>query len=505
MRILTAAQLRALDQATIRAEKITSGELMERAAKAFTKAFTRHFPDPERPVVVVCGTGNNGGDGLVVARRLKSRNYKVSVIQANIGTRSADNQDNFKRLKGQGIEVRQLTQGDPWPAIAPEAVVVDALFGTGLGRPVAGYWAELIDYLNALPNFRVAVDLPSGLSSDGPQEGPCVHADLTLCLGLPKLALFAPANTQLLGNWELVTFPLADPDRLHPEVGGGPAYQATLNDASELGGLLKKRYANDHKGTFGHAFLVAGAFGTMGAAVIAGRAVLRAGAGLLTCHIPRSGYEIMQISFPEAMCKVDTHRYHSTEIGDLGAYDSIGIGPGIGQEALTVEAVRSVLSRYERPMVIDADAINIIAAHPELLKLIPKNSLLTPHPKEFARLFGETEHDFARWQVQREVAKRNGLVIVLKTGFTSIATPGGELYFNPTGNPGMGTAGTGDALTGVLTGLLAQGYDPVTAARLGVYLHGLAGDLAAEELSQEFLLAEDVVSHLGQAYRKLRE
>ncbi|MEO0734210.1 MAG: NAD(P)H-hydrate dehydratase [Bacteroidota bacterium] len=267
---------------------------------------------------------------------------------------------------------------------------------------------------------------------------------------------------------------------------------------------LKPRGANDHKGTFGHALLLAGAFGSMGAAIIAGRAILRSGAGKLTCHVPRSGYEIMQIGFPEAMCSIDPHRYRTTEVGDLDGYQVIAAGPGLGTEAMTAAALADVLERTDQPMVLDADALNIIAEQPDLLDLVPRHSILTPHPKEFSRLFGQADHDFARWQVQRKLAREKGIYIVLKTGYTAIATPAGDLYLNPTGNPGMATAGTGDALTGVITGLLAQGYVPEVAATLGVYLHGLAGDLAADELGQEFLLAEDVVQHLGKAFAHLR-
>ena len=274
--------------------------------------------------------------------------------------------------------------------------------------------------------------------------------------------------------------------------------------ADDLRPLLKRRGPQDHKGTFGHALLVAGSFGKMGAAILAARAVLRSGAGLVTCHVPRSGYEILQISFPEAMCTVDAHRYHTTEVGDLEKYRTIGIGPGLGQKNLTAKAVEDVLRRYDKPMVIDADALNIISQNLDLYELIPRNSILTPHPKEFERLFGTADDDFARWRVQREWAKEHGIIVVLKTGYTTIALPEGKVFVNPTGNPGMGTAGTGDALTGILTGLLAQGYDPAIAALLGVYLHGLAGDLAAETGSQPFLLAEDVVNHIGKAYLELQ-
>ena len=274
--------------------------------------------------------------------------------------------------------------------------------------------------------------------------------------------------------------------------------------ADDLRPLLKRRGPQDHKGTFGHALLVAGSFGKMGAAILAARAVLRSGAGLVTCHVPRSGYEILQISFPEAMCTVDAHRYHASEVGALQTYRAIGVGPGLGTAPLTVNVLEDLLKRSPVPLVLDADALNILAAHKHLLDLIPRGSILTPHPKEFTRLFGELTEEGARRRVQREEAKSRGITILHKTGNTEIAIPDGTVYQNTTGNPGMGTAGTGDVLTGLLTGLLAQGYAPNVAARLGTYLHGLAGDLAARELGQEFLVADDVVRHIGAAYRALR-
>lgn len=505
MHVLTARQLRALDEQTLYEEKITSFELMQRAAGAFVRAFTEKFRPGAGPVLVLAGTGNNGGDGFVIAQSLKTLGYKVQLLACHIGRSSPDNIHAKQLAKQSLISDREQTDGMPFPDLVPGVILVDALFGTGLNRPLEGYWAEFVDHLNhAKGILRVAVDLPSGMIADGPTDGIAFRADQTYTLGAPKMAMFAAENSDHFGKTHIVQFQLAPVDRvLHlrkADTAGPTNY--LLED--EVKGLLKQRRTYDHKGTFGHALLVAGSFGKMGAAVIAGRGVLRAGAGLLTCHVPRSGYEIMQISFPEAMCTIDPHRYMTTEIKDLDRYRTIGIGPGLGTEKMTARAFRSLLQHYDKPMVVDADALNIIAKEPELLNMVPKGSILTPHPKEFERLFGETSDSFARWRVQSEVARSHGLIVLCKTAYTSIATPDGKIYINSTGNPGMGTAGTGDALTGILTGLLAQGYEPTNAARLGVYLHGLAGDLAAKELGQEFLLAEDVINFIGKAYGALR-
>ena len=499
MLILTAEQLRAVDAATIEQDSLTSLELMERAATAWTKRFIHHYPDQDREIVVLCGSGNNGGDGLVIARLLRFEGFTVTVIRAEIGPPSADNEANRKRARDTGVHVRTLAEGETLPSFRRHSLLVDALFGTGLSRPVTGYWARLIDHVNEQPVTRVAVDLPSGLRTDGASGGAIVRADRTLSLGYPKRCLFAPSNTPYLGHWELVPFRL---------VGGPVLERADHRDVMLTRKLVKPlvrpRYANDHKGTFGHVLLVAGAYGKMGAAIICARSILRAGAGLVTTHIPRVGYEIMQIGFPEAMCEVDEHRYHFTGIGELGDYDVVAIGPGLGKAPATRQGVLELVEKADKPLVVDADALNILAAAPGALEKLPAGSILTPHPKEFERLFGAARDDFARWEVQRRRARELNLVILLKTGFTTIATPDGKLYYNTTGNPGMGTGGTGDALTGVLAGLLAQGYTPANAARLGVYLHGLAGDLAARELQQESLLAEDVVSHLGRAFGKIK-
>ncbi len=497
MRILTAEQHRALDKATMEQDGISSVELMERAATAWTRQFLKRYTDKDREITVLCGPGNNGGDGLVIARLLRFEAYTVRAICANVAPASPDHKANRRRAKDVGVHLRDLEEGDALPSLNAGGLLIDALFGTGLSRPITGYWAEVIDQLNQQRVTRVSVDLPSGLRTDSPSSGSIIRADRTLSLGYPKLALFSPANTPYLGKWELVEFPLAGP--AEPE---GERHLEMLTGQS-VAPLLKVRHANDHKGTFGSALLIAGAYEKMGAAIISARAVLRAGAGLVTVHVPRIGYEIMQISFPEAMCTVDDHRYHFTSARNTERYDTIGVGPGIGTDELTEKAVFHVLAEFQKPMVVDADALNILGKNPGRQREVPPSSILTPHPKEFERLFGTAPDDFARWDLQQAKARELNCVVLLKTGYTSIATPEGKLYFNTTGNPGMGTGGTGDALTGMLTGLLAQGYPSSDAARLGVYLHGLAGDLAARDLEQESLLAEDVVSHIGKAYRTL--
>lgn len=503
MRIPSAAEHRAIDAATMAADKITSQALMERAATAFTRALVTvprvMIAGKNSQIVIVCGTGNNGGDGLVTARLLHKMGLKVRVIQAMIGTRSGDNAANLKRLKSLHLPIEEVIENASFPIIPTGSVLIDALFGTGLSRPVSGYWAELINYLNSVEATRYALDLPSGLPADGPPTGAVVQADRTLSLGYPKLALLSPYNTRYLGEWALIDFSLN-----HAFVTNELTSKHYLSTDIEVKQLLKIRHRNDHKGTFGHALLVAGSYGSVGAAVISARSIMRAGAGKLTCHLPGCGYQIMQTAFPEAMCRADKAERCITKVQAPTEYAVVGVGPGLGQDPRTAKMLKKLLHQCERPLVIDADALNLLAENPDWWPLVPKGSILTPHPKEFERLFGKQEDDFARWRVQSRVAKQRGIVLVLKTGYTSIATPNGDLYFNNTGNPGMGTAGTGDALTGILTGLMARGYDSVDAARLGVWLHGLAGDLAVKKTGLESMVASDLVDHLGEAFLEIQ-
>lgn len=502
MKILSAEQIHTVDQYTIRHEPIASIDLMERASGVFVQWFAFRFPAAaDRPVMVFCGPGNNGGDGLAVARLLHERFYQVTVYRCAVSdSLSEDNRTNLERLQQKRVvRLRTLEEGEEMPALPPDAIVVDALFGSGLSRPVEGYWARLLQYLNEQPVTRVAIDIPSGLFADRHSAGTTFRAHHTLSFESPKLAFFMPENSPAVGNWEVRPIGLS---ARAVEEAESPFF---FMNETMLRPLLIDRQPFDHKGTFGHAHIIAGSYGKMGAAILCSRATLRAGAGLVTVHVPKAGYEIMQISFPEAMVVIDDHKFlFSCPQEEVSQYDVIGIGPGLGTNEVTICAVETLLEERQKPMVLDADALNILAKKPELMERLPENSLLTPHPREFERLFGTSENDFARLEKQRAKARELGVYIVLKTGATAIACPDGKVFFNGTGNPGMGTAGTGDVLTGILSGLLAQGYSSENAARLGVYLHGLAGDLAAGQNGPESLIAEDVISHLGAAFQKLR-
>ncbi|MEM1326004.1 MAG: NAD(P)H-hydrate dehydratase [Bacteroidota bacterium] len=497
-KILSATQTKTLDQYTMQHEPISSINLMERASLAFVKAFSELY-DYDSRITVWCGTGNNGGDGLAVARILSKFGYEASVIQVMIGNQlSKDNANNKDRLP-QEIDYQILREYDALPIVDQESVAIDGLFGSGLSRPVEGYWAEVIAHINDKYKEIVTIDLPSGLYADYPAEGTIIQATYTISFQLPNFSFFFPEHAKYIGDWQIVDIGLSEQGIKEAKS------KLYFLDDNGVTNLLKERGRFDHKGTFGHALMIAGSYGKMGAAVLASRACLKAGAGLLSVHTPKIGYDIMQISLPEAMVLVDRNDYIVSELPtDLDRYKVAGIGPGLGTAPLSVQVVEQLLKSAQHPLVVDADALNILARNEKLLYDLPKGSILTPHPKEFDRLFGSHDTFWDRWQMQRNQAIRYNCIIILKGGHTSITTPEGKTYFSTAGNPGMGTAGSGDVLTGILTGLLAQGYDTETAACLGVHLHGVAGDLAVEDGSMESLIAGQLVEYLGAAFHHLR-
>lgn len=501
MKILSAQQTQALDQATMEREPIRSLDLMERASLAFSHEFEKYYPDRDKPVCILAGTGNNGGDGLAVARLLHHAGYEVTVWLAKVSDQgSPDFQANLKRLpRWNAVRVIPLEKESPLPEVPNGAVIIDGLFGSGLNRPVDGYWAEVLNHLNGMPARRVAIDIPSGVFADQPSEGVSFRADRTITFECPKLAFFLPENEDRIGEWTVVPIGLHGPTLAEIET----PYFFTNEQNAAAQWRPRKRFA--HKGTQGHALMICGSYGMIGAAILSVRSCLRSGPGLVTAHLPTCGYQIMQSSVPEAIVSLDCHRYYWSEVPDTRPYAAIGIGCGIGQKATTSEALMQLLQNTDTALVLDADALNLIAQHKDWMNYIPSGSILTPHPGEFGRLAGSFYHHLDRLKYLRELARNKKCTFVLKGALTAVALPSGEVHFNGSGNPGMATAGSGDVLTGLLTGLLAQGYAPETAALLGVYLHGLAGDLAARDLGHEALIASDLVRYLGKAFHRLKQ
>ncbi len=499
LKILSAQQTQVLDQQTILREPISSIDLMERASRAFFSAFQQKFGAVDQKIYVLCGPGNNGGDGLAVARMLHEADYELEVWRAEIGKPSPDHLTNLDRLKAiPAVTVRDFSADDTLPLPTSGSILIDGLFGSGLNRPVEGKWGDWIDQLNVQEITRVAIDVPSGLMADQASSGIILKADYTFSFQLPKLAFFAPENATYLGTWHILDIGLSADAIAETH---STNFHFTLPAAKDL---LRKRGRFDHKGTFGHTLLIAGSHGKVGAAILCAKAALRAGCGLVTVQVPGCAYAIMQIAFPEAMVIVDPHEEIFTTPPTLATYNAVGAGPGIGTNWLTRKGLHELLEEADQPLVLDADALNILGQQKDWQTSIPKHSILTPHPKEFERLFGPSTNSFSRWELLREQAQRLQSYILLKGGNTVIATPEGELYFLNIGNPGMATAGAGDVLTGIITGLLAQGYPSRAATLLGAILHGLAGDIAAEKREMESLIAEDIIEHLGSAFKRIR-
>lgn len=500
MKIFSALQIREWDQYTITHEPIASIDLMERAAIACKDWLVRQYPDQVH-YIIFCGKGNNGGDGLAIARLMLERGCTVFIYILEFGNKGTDDfQLNLSRLHRYPQGHIHFIQSEEHIPVLPEGfVLIDALFGTGLSRPVEGLAASLIRTINQSTDPVISIDIPSGLYTDQSSRGQeTIHATHTLSFQCYKLAFLLPENGIAIGQVHLLDI------GLHPQYLEDTPTPYEWLDLPIIQAIYRERPRFAHKGNFGHALLLAGSTGKMGAAVLAAKACLRSGVGLLSCHIPGNGLNILQTAVPEAMAIPDPHPDYISSVVTPEKYNAVGIGPGIGLSTETADCLKALLGRYKHPMVIDADALNLLAADKSLLEKLPPGSILTPHPKEFERIAGTSENDLDRINKARVLAGRLKVVLVLKGHHTMVATPGGLCYFNSTGNPGMATAGSGDVLTGVLTGLLAQGYSPVEAALLGVYLHGLAGDMAAAEISMESLIAGDIVQFLGEAFLKIK-
>ncbi len=503
MKILSVDQIRQADNYTIENEPIQSIDLMERAAKQLEQWIISRYNTNQR-IKIFAGPGNNGGDGLALARLLSDQEYFVEVFMPSISdSLSTDCQINLDRLKQQAkVQVQTIDEHDYMPELLASDLIVDALFGSGLNRVLEGFIVQVIQNINASGATIISVDIPSGLFSEDNlsnlPEG-IINADFTLSFEFPKLSFFFQENFVYVGEWYVLPIGLITDFIDETDI------KYNYCSGTELTRKMIKRKKFDHKGRFGHAFLISGSYGKIGAAVLAARACLRSGVGLLTVHVPRFGYEIIQTTIPEAMTSIDKYDKVISKIPSMENYTAVGVGPGIGKSRQAVLAIRDLLEKASMPLVIDADAINIIAENRDLIQLIPPSSILTPHPKEFERLVGKSSGNFDRLQSQIQFSKENNVVIVLKGAYTSVSSSEGKIVFNTTGNPGMAKGGCGDVLTGIILAFFAQQYTSFDAAVLGVFLHGLAADLAIDEINEEALLATDVINYLGKAFNSLKK
>jgi len=503
MKILSIKQIRDADKYTIEKEPVASIDLMERAAISCVDWITERF-DIHTEFKIICGQGNNGGDGLAIARLLTEKQYKVQVVVVHHSdNHSSDFMTNYERFRSKNdpVDVNSITSFHTTFQVEQNTVIIDALVGSGLNKPLEGLLADCVSFINKFSVPVISIDMPSGLYGDvlnNPTDT-IIKANYTLTFQFLKLSFMFTENAKYIGEFSVLNI------GLHPDYINHALTQNHFITRNDVSVLLKTRSKVAHKGTFGHALLVCGSYGKMGAAILASKACMRSGAGLLTVHIPKCGYDILQTTVPEAIVDTDTETNFISDNIKVEKYNTIGIGPGIGTEKQTQHVVKLLIQNSSVPLVFDADAINIIAENKTWLSFIPANCIFTPHPKEFERLTGKSSDTSERLQLQRHFSLKYKAYVVLKGAHTSISCPDGTVLFNSTGNPGMATAGTGDVLTGIITSLLAQGYTSQYSCIIGVYLHGLAGDFAAHEKSEESMIASDIIENLGEGFKYLRD
>lgn len=493
IKIFNSKQIKSWDVTTIQRQSISSLELMERAATAFSKEFKNHF-QLTVPVVIICGVGNNGGDGLAIGRILYQEGYTVRCfIVGDVDKGTGDFLANLERATQLNLVTRVTSISEI--ILSDNEVVIDGLFGTGLSRPVTGLEAQVIGLINLHKNSVIAIDIPSGLYPDRTADGPVIQATNTFTFQVPKLTFFFPENEIYVGKWKLLDI------GLDQKFNSDTSTSVCLLEASDISNdfITRSRFA--HKGNNGHLLLVAGSYGKIGASVLAAHAALRSGCGLVTVYIPGCGYQVIQTALPEAMVITDPEEKFISDLPELKVYGCVAVGPGLGTHPATVRVVENLLTNCSCPLVIDADALNIISENPGLISLIPKHSILTPHPGEFRRLAGSWKNDTEKFEKLKDFAKKIELVIVLKGAYTLLAMPDGSVYINQTGNSYMATSGCGDVLTGMIAALICQGYTAQQAAKMGVWLHGLSGDIATQ--GRFPILAGDLITQIPQAWNQL--
>jgi ADP-dependent NAD(P)H-hydrate dehydratase / NAD(P)H-hydrate epimerase len=502
MKIFNTRQIREIDAYTIRNEPVSPADLMERAALGCVQWMELHIPR-QTPVAIFAGPGNNGGDGWAIARMLTERIYEdIRVFQLltspNISSEAALNRNRLIHLGLVPIKAIH-TQAD-LPQIDRNTVIIDALFGSGLTRPLEGLSATVVQHINNTGCRVISIDLPSGLMGEDNTGVPgqaIIRASETLTFQFPKRSFFYAENHHYCGKWHII------PIGLHPEALTQQPTSFFYTTISDISCKLFKRATFSHKGTYGHALLIAGSFSMMGAAILAARSCIRSGAGLLTTHVPKGGYPMMQPAVPESIFSIDPSEERFSNCPDLEKYSAIAAGPGIGIKPETATALEYLICNTTKPLVLDADALNILALRPELLQYLPVNTIITPHPGEFDRIFGKVNTGYKRNELQIECSQKYRLIILLKGAYSSISLPDGRCFFNSTGNPGMATAGSGDVLTGIVLSLLAQGYTAEDAALVAAFVHGLAGDLASEDTGERGLTASDINDYLNKAFKTI--
>ncbi|SNR39346.1 yjeF C-terminal region, hydroxyethylthiazole kinase-related/yjeF N-terminal region [Maribacter sedimenticola] len=499
MKLFSAKQIYKADQITTKKQGIAGEELMERASLQLFNWMHLRMQGAPVKIHLFCGIGNNGGDGIALARHLLEHGYNIAVYVVNYSEkRSEDFLINLARLKERKCWPNFMNSDDELPVIGKDDIIVDGIFGIGINRTPDAWVIKLIQHLNNSQAFILSIDIPSGLFSDqSPKDfDAIIKSNYVLSFQAPKLTFFLPESGPYVEQWEAL------------DIGLDVDYLSSTETAYELIGknevltVYRPREKYAHKGTYGHVLILGGSYGKIGAVCLSSKAALHAGCGLVTAYLPAVGYSILQTSLPEIMVLTDKDEKIITDITFEIDPTIIGVGMGMGTDDKTIMAFGSFLKSNEKPLVLDADAINILSKHKDLLKHLPKDTILTPHPKELERLIGKWKNDFDKLNKVKKFSDQHQCVVVIK-GANTIVVQNGKGYVNTTGNPGMATAGSGDVLTGIISGLRAQGYSALNAAVFGVYLHGKAGDIAVEKTGYQSMVATDLISNLGNAYLDL--
>ncbi len=502
MKIYSNEEIRYIDKYTIENDGVSSMELINRVARGVASEVCARW-DSDTPTVIFAGPGNNGADALAVAVKLIESGFDPEIYLFNIGGNklSPDCRKICDRMmEVPEIRLTEVTQNFSMPQLTDRHLVIDGLFGSGLNKPLEGGFKVLVQRINESGASVVSIDIPSGLyadANDGQIFRDIIHANLTLAIQTPRRSFFNPETAELVGEWKTLDIGLSEEamNRINPN--------CHLIDSHNVRYYLKERNPFCSKADLGNIAIISGSYGMMGAALLATRGALRSGVGKVTTISPRCGYSIIQQGAPEAMFQGDHHDIIITNIVLKSEYSAVAIGPGLGTHDMTVDAVERFIASQKRPLVIDADALNCIAQRPSILYSIPGWSILTPHAGEFDRLFGAQKSHEARIQKGLEMARTHNIIIVLKGRFTSIIRPDGKVLINSSGTPAMATAGSGDVLTGILAGILGQGYTPDIASLIGVYIHGLAGEIAEKQCGMYGTTAGDIARNVGLAIQRI--
>ncbi len=484
--ILPGHLIAALDKKYVQKEQISSWELMERAANAFSTWFLENYSGRKREVFVFAGPGNNGGDGLAIARLLFDKGYAVTVVLFSERENSSlDWQKNFDLLPE---DIGRFEYPSLDLSLVSGEIVIDALFGVGINRPLEGKYKDVIVELNQLTGEKIAIDIPSGLPADTIVEGEAFKADVTVSFQFPKLSLLTPDHVKYVGGLKVLD--LGIPDEFLKEFGGSRCFLRS----SDIPVLHKYFHKFSHKGDFGRILLIGGRKGKVGAIILSAKSALRSGSGLVHVWAEGASSDVIHIACTEVMVEDEQ------VVKGMDKFDAVGIGPGLGEVPLML--LGQIFRSFDKPMVLDADALNLLSKHEELWDFVPKGSILTPHPKEFERLAGKSKNHFERLEKASSLAVKRRVFVVLKGAFTCISAPDGMQYFNSTGNKHMATAGSGDVLTGMITSFLGQGYSPLNACICGVFHHGLAGEIASKTKVRG-MIASDITESIPSSFLEM--